>query len=232
MDVDVPTDFAQDEEEVFLFHRTLNISRTGAFIATDEPFPAESAIEIVFTLAAKEEFDAPTTRIACMAEVAYALTEDRTAEGGRPKGMGVRFVDLQDAEWDLIHEAITSGRVVEGEGPRVEVALADRKKIEQIERFQPELASEVRDFAWDTPGGGQPAADDEAVPDDKLIEEIEERMRTERPGLRVAGPGEKPRTPEAGLEVRRDGTIEAKRAQGDLGLVTTLPDGDDGEKED
>ena len=225
IDVDMPTDFAQDEDEVFLFHQTINISRTGAYIRSDEPFDAGSPVEIVFSLLSGEDFDAPTEKIRIAAEVVYAIREDQAAKGGRPKGMGVRFSDLSDHAWERIESWIV--KAAESVEPVVGVSVAERVKMEQIGRFQPELKSEVDSFAWDAPDG-EGAADDDAIPDETLIAEIEERMRTERPGLKAVREGDPPpRKSEAGLEVRRDGTIEAKRAQEDLGLVSRVEDESD-----
>ena len=223
--VELPADFAQTDESVFLFHRALNISRTGAFIHTEAPLPVGSTIEVDFTLLGDDAFAAPARQVVCAAEVVNA-----TAPGARPgrlPGMGVRFVNLSEEEWDLLHAHVTALKVAGAQAPRVTVALAqpdpdqEKRQIEELERLTPELRQEVADFSWAAPGRrGTREAEPDTIPEEELIAEIEQRMQSDGPDLRFVRDGDPPpKPPEANFELRSNGIVEAKRTRDDLGLV-------------
>ncbi|HEY4184921.1 MAG TPA: PilZ domain-containing protein [Polyangia bacterium] len=85
----------------FVDTQSMNISRTGMFIVTDAPAPLGSRVELEFSLA--DGF----VLLTGVAEVV------RVAMGGIVEGMGVRFLDLDDANQRII-ERIVAVNVDEG----------------------------------------------------------------------------------------------------------------------
>jgi type IV pilus assembly protein PilZ len=229
--VSLPADFAQGDDSVFLFHHTTNISRTGAFIHAEAPLPVGSRIEVDFTLLGGAAFSAAVQKILCSAEVVNVTPRD--PRSARLPGMGIRFVDLADADWDLLFAHVTAPRA-EGQAgaARITVAMpeadpaAEAQQLRDLERISPELKQAVADFAWTAPQHAPRIEEDDAIPDEDLILEIEQRMQADGPDLRAVREGDPPpKSAEANFELRSDGIVEAKRAHNDLGLIAK----DDGE---
>ena len=85
----------------FVETQSMNISRTGMFIVTDAPAPLGSRIEFEFSL---------TDGFVLLCGLAEVV---RVAMGGIVEGMGVRFLDLDDANRRVI-ERIVSVNTDEG----------------------------------------------------------------------------------------------------------------------
>lgn len=102
----LPIDYQMDEEHVFLFHLTDNISKAGTYIYSDELLPIGTKLDLVFSI-----FDLdPTTaadEIVLKGEV-VKVHEKPDPETGRQAGMGVKFVDLTDETWAALEEAAKS----------------------------------------------------------------------------------------------------------------------------
>jgi hypothetical protein len=243
--VTLPADFARSddaggeagEESVFLFHRTVNISRTGAFIHATSPLPVGSAIAVDFTLFSTDAFAAPARRIACAARVInVAPAPAASVPGGTPAprvtGMGIRFADLSEEDWEAIRAHVTAPKA-EGapRAARMTVALAppdperEKRDLEELERLTPELRQEVASFAWQAPRHAPLVDEPESIPEEDLIAEIEQRMSADGPDLRPVRDGDPPPPPPAAnFELRSNGIVEAKRARDDLGLVARVSD--------
>jgi len=78
----------------FVDTQSMNISRTGMFIVTDTPAPLGSTVEFEFSLS--DGF----VLLKGLAEVV------RVASGGIVEGMGVRFLDLDDATQRVIDRIV------------------------------------------------------------------------------------------------------------------------------
>lgn len=92
----------------FISQYAANISLGGAFIATDNPKPVGSQIDLLFRLA--DNFSLIQGR----GEVAWVRSSGESTE--RPQGMGVRFVWLDPASQELVQK-IVNNYVAEGGTP-------------------------------------------------------------------------------------------------------------------
>jgi len=89
--VDINGEFA--EIEAFLTEYVSNISHTGAFIRTRDPWPVGSRIRLKFTiLAADPEILEGTALVVRVSE--------------NPRGMGVEFVEMSEAGRTLIDRVL------------------------------------------------------------------------------------------------------------------------------
>jgi len=90
----VPVRLRYDSVLDFVDTQSMNISRTGMFIVTDTPAPLGSTLEFEFSLS--DGF----VLLKGLAEVV------RVASGGIVAGMGLRFVDLDDAYQQVIDRIV------------------------------------------------------------------------------------------------------------------------------
>ena len=90
----VPVRLRYDSVLDFVDTQSMNISRTGMFIVTDTPAPLGSRLEFEFSLS--DGF----VLLQGLAEVV------RVAEGGIVAGMGLRFVDLDEAYQRVIDRIV------------------------------------------------------------------------------------------------------------------------------
>ena len=90
----VPMKVRYDSVLDFVDSQSMNISRTGMFIVTDTPAPLGSTVEFEFSLS--DGF----VLLKGLAEVV------RVASGGIVEGMGVRFLDLDEATQRVIERIV------------------------------------------------------------------------------------------------------------------------------
>jgi len=86
-----------DSIERFVTEYVTNISKSGAFIRTRDPFPVGTRLRLRFTIVAEDP------------EIMEGVGEVvRVSE--RPRGMGVAFVELTDHSQQLIAKLLTRRR--------------------------------------------------------------------------------------------------------------------------
>lgn len=83
---------------------SIDLNSGGMFLATDLLLEAGSLLHMDFTLPGVE------TVIKCMAIVAWVNGPEERRKPRLPNGMGVRFMDLSDADKEVIEKYVESGR--------------------------------------------------------------------------------------------------------------------------
>ena len=87
--VDLRVDYST--RDAFLANRVSNLSQGGLFIATDNPLPVQSELDLVLTLQDDEE------RIRARGRVIWNY-DIRKGTSRIVPGMGIKFVDLSPAD--------------------------------------------------------------------------------------------------------------------------------------
>ena len=104
----VPIDYMVDDENVFLFYATSDISRNGAYISAVEPLPVGSSIDLIFS-PTPEFLQYFSEKVVLKGKVRRT---ERTQDSlpGKGSGMGVEFLNMSDAAWELLHRALIEER--------------------------------------------------------------------------------------------------------------------------
>ncbi|MFH1263320.1 MAG: TIGR02266 family protein [Pseudomonadota bacterium] len=94
----VPTKFKVDwkSEGTFLYENATNISEHGIFIETDKPMDPGTMIELQFTSPDTEK------KIEVLGEVAWANPLRPQKKDNYNPGMGIRFVNLNEIDKEMI----------------------------------------------------------------------------------------------------------------------------------
>jgi len=146
----VPLKLRYDSVLDFVDTQSMNISRTGMFIVTDTPAPLGSTVEFEFSLS--DGF----VLLMGLAEVV------RVASGGIVEGMGVRFLDLDDATERVIDRIVAvntdEGRVSTLNFDFSRPATASRMAVVRDEPEAPARAPERPRPAVAAAPAAQPAA--------------------------------------------------------------------------
>ena len=147
----IPVDYAPEKGPVYLFFHTLDISRVGAFLQTPNLVPVGTDLELTFSVP-DVEHDSVTQpkKVVCHAAVA------RVQEGrkGLPKGMGIKFTDLNEKDWKTIGNYLkwlkgkrgSASVPARGSPQQLKDAQLTQEKIEDIKEAQQELAKEFEMF--------------------------------------------------------------------------------------
>jgi uncharacterized protein (TIGR02266 family) len=104
---------------------TRNLSRGGAFIEMETPFPEGTLVKVVMTTPEDKT-------ISGAARVAWTRTVDIDAQ--EPAGMGIQFLKISDDGLSLIDDILTKAEAVEG-GKH---DAATQKTSESDDRLDPE----------------------------------------------------------------------------------------------
>jgi uncharacterized protein (TIGR02266 family) len=135
----------------FVETQSMNISRTGMFIGTDDPAPIGHRIDFEFSLS--DGF----TLLRGTAEVV------RVVKGGLANGMGIRFVDLDEANRRLI-DRIVSVNDQEGRNSTLNFDFARPPTVASMPAIDATGKAAEPAAAKPVPAAGPPALAVEAVP--------------------------------------------------------------------
>lgn len=88
------------EHHYTLMSRTIDLSSHGAFVRTNRPLPIGAPVTV--------SFHRGSDRNPLMLEA--EVVRSGTADGGRQRGLGVRFKDLSELDESLLNELIDKTR--------------------------------------------------------------------------------------------------------------------------
>ncbi len=146
----IPVDFSTKDGPLHLFLKTSNISRGGAFIETSKPLDEGSELELAFVLPTSDDPFAPPRKISCRAVIVHAYEDSK----GKRRGIGVKFLDLSDSDWQKIEEFI---KTMEEKRRTASISLAklpdvrdmplSAEKAEEMKEAQKEALKELEEFS-------------------------------------------------------------------------------------
>ena len=88
------------EHHYMLMSRTIDLSTNGAFVRTNRPLPIGAPVTV--------SFNRGNDRNPLMLDA--EVVRSGTADGGRQRGIAVRFTDLSDLDEMLLSELISRSR--------------------------------------------------------------------------------------------------------------------------
>jgi hypothetical protein len=88
------------EHHYMLMSRTIDLSTSGAFVRTNRPLPIGAPVTV--------SFNRGSDRNPLMLDA--EVVRSGTADGGRQRGIAIRFTDLSDLDEMLLSELISRSR--------------------------------------------------------------------------------------------------------------------------
>ena len=144
-------DFSMDEENVFLFFVTSDISKAGVFIDTEDPLPVGTNIDMIISHFDKSSDDA-AKQLVLRGEVIQTHSKSDPKTGKGP-GMGVKWLDLTDDSWAFLEKAASAATE---ENPMEMGVVTDKatdavkSQLELIRRHSKDLKKEAARFLNET----------------------------------------------------------------------------------
>lgn len=123
----LPIDYSLDDQSIYLFHETLDISQAGVYIRTPKPQKVGTKLDMVFSVASRQS-DVAAGRIIVKGQVIQAHPQADAAVGKGP-GMGIKFLDLKNSDWKRLKGAAT----IESASQRIETGPLGTHSTEVIE---------------------------------------------------------------------------------------------------
>jgi len=179
--INLPADYSMDDDAVYLFFSTVDISETGAFISTLNPLPKGMLIDVDFTLLTNDEPVQKGRKISVVAEIMQTITDDKR-HFRKGRGMGVRFLNLSTREWCMIESAITGDNAkktmeIKITTEDVPTKEQEERQIWEIRKQQANLRKEVNSYTHDLESEDFISRkEDEAFLDEEEQKEIEARI--------------------------------------------------------
>ena len=137
-------DYSDESDAVNLFYVTSDISQRGVFIKTPQPLEEGTKLELLISLHTSMDLNEAADQISVHGVVTHSRME------GYESGMGVRFEDLNEPDWQRI-QAYVESRKQGGAGLVSAHQTSDKlnRVLSTIEAQSQKLQSELKDYHKD-----------------------------------------------------------------------------------